>query len=273
VIGRLESRLGYLMLTLGAVIALLPVLGVLLLALNKSTTATGGFPSISSLHPSNLGHVWTEAAFGPAMKASAIITLATVAISLVVSIPAGYAFATMSFRGRGLLFYLLLLGLLVPLEAVVIPLYFDLRHFGLVDNYWGVVLPDSALSVAFGSFWMRAFFLSTPRSLVEAARLDGVGAFETLVRVLLPLARPHILTMAVLVFVWTWNDFLLPLVMLSGSTIQTAPISLVFFQSQHTTDIVGLAGAAVLTAAPVIAVYVLLQRNFTRGMLAGAVKG
>jgi len=273
VIGRSETRLGYAILSLGAVIALLPVIGVVLLALNSSTNAIGGFPSVSSLHPANLGHVWTEAAFGPALKASAIITGLTVVISLVVSIPAGYAFATMRFRGRSLIFYLMLIGLLVPLEAVVIPLYFDLRHVGLVDNYWGVVLPDSALSVAFGSFWMRAFFLSTPRSLIEAARLDGAGALETLVRLLLPLARPHILTMAVLVFVWTWNDFLLPLVMLSGSTIQTAPISLVFFQSQHTTDIVGLAGAALLTAAPVIAVYVLLQRNFVRGMLAGAVKG
>jgi raffinose/stachyose/melibiose transport system permease protein len=90
--------------------------------------------------------------------------------------------------------------------------------------------------------------------------------------VLLPLARPQVLTLAVLVFVWTWNDFLLPLVMLSGSTIQTAPISLVFFQSQHTTSYTYLAAAAIITALPVIAVYVLLQRSFVRGLLAGAMK-
>jgi raffinose/stachyose/melibiose transport system permease protein len=142
-----------------------------------------------------------------------------------------------------------------------------------VNNYWSVILPDSALSVAFGSFWMRAFFLSAPRSLVEAARLDGASVLVTLRRVLLPLARPQLMTLAVLVFVWTWNDFLLPLVMLSGSGIQTAPISLVFFQSQHTTNYTYLAAAAIITVVPVVGVYVLLQRSFTRGMLSGAVKG
>jgi raffinose/stachyose/melibiose transport system permease protein len=202
-----------------------------------------------------------------------VITIATVVVSVLFSVPAGFAFGTMNFRGRNIIFYALLFGLLIPLEALIIPLYFDLRRFGLVDNYWGVVLPDSALSVSFGSFWMRAFFLSTPRELVEAARLDGAGSFATLRRVLIPLASPPILTLAVLVFVWTWNDFLLPLVMLAGSNIQTAPIALVFFQSQHTTNYTYLAGATIITAAPVLVVYVVLQRSFHRGMLAGALKG
>lgn len=111
---------------------------------------------------------------------------------------AGFAFGTMRFRGRSVLFYLLLLGLLIPLEAMIIPLYFDLRRFGLTGNYWSVILPDSALSTAFGCFWMRAFFLSAPRSLVEAARLDGATVLTRLRRVLLPLARPQVLTLAVL---------------------------------------------------------------------------
>jgi raffinose/stachyose/melibiose transport system permease protein len=272
-IGRSERRIGYAILLLGTFVAALPLCGVVLMALNSPSNVSGSLSLGGAHHFSNFSAVWQMAGFGGSLKASAIITVTTVAISLLVSVPAGFALATMRFRGRSVLFYLLLLGLLIPLEAMIVPLYFDLRRVGLVDNYWSVILPDSAFSVAFGSFWMRAFFLSTPRSLVEAARLDGASVLTTLRRVLLPLARPQMLTLAVLVFVWTWNDFLLPLVMLSGSNINTAPISLVFFQSQHTTNYTYLAAAAIITVLPVVGVYVLLQRSFTRGMLSGAIKG
>lgn len=272
-IGRIERATGYAILTLASVIAVLPLLGVLVMALN-SPAGLNDTPSFrQATHLGNLSAVWRQAGFGGSLRASAIIALATVAITVVTSVPAGYAFAIMRFRGRSLLFYALLLGLLIPLEAMIIPLYFDLRPFGLTGNYWGVILPDSALSIAFGSFWMRAFFLSAPRSLIEAARLDGANAVTTLRAVLLPLARPQMLTLAVLVFVWTWNDFLLPLVMLSGSSIQTAPISLVFFQGEHTANFTYIAGAAVITVIPVVVVYVVLQRSFARGMLSGALKG
>jgi raffinose/stachyose/melibiose transport system permease protein len=272
-IGRLERRVGYAILIGASLIAALPLAGVVLMALNSPASTSGSLSVSSATHLGNFATVWRMAGFGQSLKASAVITVATVLIAVVVSVPAGFALATMRFRGRSVLFYLLLAGLLVPLEAMIVPLYFDMRRFGLVNSYWSVILPDSALSIAFGSFWMRAFFLSTPRSLVEAARLDGASVLVTLRRVLLPLARPQLMTLAVLVFVWTWNDFLLPLVMLSGSSIQTAPISLVFFQSQHTTNYTYLAAAAIITVLPVVGMYVLLQRSFTRGMLSGAVKG
>jgi raffinose/stachyose/melibiose transport system permease protein len=138
---------------------------------------------------------------------------------------------------------------------------------------WGVILPSTALSIAFGTFWMRAFFLSAPRSLMEAARIDGASSLGVLLRVLVPYGRPAILTMVVLVFMWTWNDFLLSLVMLSGQNILTAPLSLAFFQSQRTTDIQPLAAASIIVAFPVLVVYVFLQRHFIRGMVSGSMKG
>jgi raffinose/stachyose/melibiose transport system permease protein len=272
-IGRIERATGYAILSVATVIAVLPLLSVVVMALN-SPAGVSDTPSFrEATHFGNFAAVWQQAGFGASLRASAIIALATVAITVVASVPAGYAFAIMKFRGRSLLFYAVLLGLLIPLEAMIIPLYFDLRPFGLTGNYWGVILPDSALSIAFGVFWMRAFFLSAPRSLIEAARIDGANALTTLRAVLLPLARPQMLTLALLVFVWTWNDFLLPLVMLSGSSIQTAPISLVYFQGQHTTNFTYLAGAAIITVIPVVMIYLLLQRSFARGMLTGAIKG
>jgi raffinose/stachyose/melibiose transport system permease protein len=155
----------------------------------------------------------------------------------------------------------------------VVPLYFDLRELELTDTYWALILPQVALSVSFGTFWMRAFFLATPRSLVEAARIDGASSWTTLWRVLVPFGRPAILTMMVLVFTWTWNEFLLALVMVSSENLRTAPLGLAFFQGQHSSDLNLLAAGAVIVATPVVLVYVLLQRHFIRGMLSGAVKG
>jgi raffinose/stachyose/melibiose transport system permease protein len=120
---------------------------------------------------------------------------------------------------------------------------------------------------------MRAFFVSTPRSLLEAARIDGASSWTTLWRVLVPFGRPAILTMMVLVFMWTWNEFLLALVMVSKENLRTAPLGLAFFQGQHTSDLTLLAAGAVIVATPVVIVYVFLQRHFIRGMLTGAVKG
>jgi len=272
-IGRIERAVGYTILTLATVIVILPLLGVLVMALDSPGSGSAAPSLANANHFGNFAAVWQQAGFGSALRASAIIALPTVAITVVASVPAGYGFAIMKFRGRSLLFYTLLLGLLIPVEAMIIPLYFDLRPFGLTGNYWGVILPDSAFSIAFGGFWMRAAFLSAPRSLIEAARLDGANTLNTLRCVLLPLVRPQVLTLAVLVFVGTWNDFLFPLVMLSGSNIQTAPMSLVYFQGLHTTNFTYLASAAIITAIPVVIIYVLLQRSFLRGMISGAIRG
>ena len=160
-----------------------------------------------------------------------------------------------------------------PEEALIVPLYFDLRDLSLTDTYWALILPQIALSVSFGTFWMRAFCQSTPRSLVEAARIDGASSWTTLWRVLVPFGRPAILTMMVLVFMWTWNEFLLALVMVSSESKRTAPLGLAFFQGQHSSDLTLLAAGAVIVATPVVLVYVFLQRHFIRGMLTGAVKG
>jgi raffinose/stachyose/melibiose transport system permease protein len=129
------------------------------------------------------------------------------------------------------------------------------------------------VSTAFGTFWMRAFFRSVPRSLVEAARLDGSSSWGTLWRVVLPLGRPAVLTMTVLIFMWTWNEFLLALVMVSDEGLRTAPLGLAFFQGRNTSDEGLLMAGALIVAAPVVVVYLFLQRHFIRGMLSGAVKG
>jgi raffinose/stachyose/melibiose transport system permease protein len=257
-IDRREQVLAHVVLGVFAVIALVPVVRILATALSE---------------PGSFATAWEEGHFSTYLRSSVIVTAAVVAISTVLSVLAGYAFGMMRFRGEQALFYLILAGLMVPMEAVVVPLYYDLRDVSLTNTYWALILPQAGLSTAFGTFWMRAFFRSVPRSLVEAARLDGSNTLVTLWKVLLPLARPAVLTMIVLVFMWTWNEFLLALVMVSDEDLRTAPLGLAFFQGRNTSDEALLAAGAVIVALPVVVVYLFLQRRFISGMLGAAVKG
>src|SRR5699024_5749670 len=168
----------------------------------------------------------------------------------VLSIGAGYAFGTMRFRGSTVLFYLFLVGMMIPAEATVIPLFFDLRTLGLTDTYLAIAMPQVAQSIAFGTFWLRAQFRATPTSLVEAAAIDGARPLQALVRILVPASRPAIVTMLVLVFMWTWNEFLIALVMAPSGRLRTAPLGLANFQGPYTSETALLAPRAVIVPLP-----------------------
>jgi raffinose/stachyose/melibiose transport system permease protein len=267
-----EQSIAYAVLGAFSIFALAPIVGIVVTALQDPHTAAT-FGTFDGLHPGNFADAWNEGHFGTYLKSSAIVTVAVVAVASVLSILAGYAFGMMRFRGAEILFYVMLLGLMIPTEAIVVPLYYDYRDLGIVNTYWALILPQIGTSVAFGTFWMRAYFRSVPPSLVEAARIDGASTWFTLWRVILPLARPAVLTMTVLLTMWTWNEFLLALVMVSDEGLRTAPLGLSFFQGRNKTDLTLLATGAVIVAAPIVIVYVFLQRHFIRGMVSGAVKG
>jgi raffinose/stachyose/melibiose transport system permease protein len=269
---RTEQTMAYVVLGVFSLIALLPIAGIVFTAL-QDPNGGASFGSFDGLHFGNFKDAWEQGHFGSYLKSSVIVAVAVVSVAGVFSIMSGYAFGLMRFRGQNALFYVFLLGLMVPMEAIIVPLYYDFRDIGLTNTYWGLILPQIATSVAFGTFWMRAFFRGVPRSLVEAARIDGASSWFTLWRVLLPLARPAVLTMTVLLFMWTWNEFLLALVMVSDEGLRTAPLGLSFFQGRNTSDLTLLAAGSVIVALPVVILYVFLQRHFIRGMLTGAVKG
>jgi raffinose/stachyose/melibiose transport system permease protein len=267
---RKELSLTYGVLGLFSLIALLPLVGILFTAVqDRGSLAT--FGSFDGVHLHNFVDAWNQGKFGTYLKSSLIVSVSVVVSAIVLSVLAGYAFGMMRFRGSQVLFYLFLLGLMIPTEAILVPLYYDLRDLKLTDTYWALILPQIGTSVAFGTFWMRAFFRTVPSSLVEAARIDGASSWYTLWRVVLPLAKPAVLTMTVLLFMWTWNEFLLALVMVSDEGLRTAPLGLSFFQGRNTSDLTLLAAGAVIM--PVVLLYVFLQRHFIRGMLSGAVKG
>jgi raffinose/stachyose/melibiose transport system permease protein len=274
------ERIGaYTVLTLFSVLAIYPVLSIVFLALHRKTDLVTGFAFPTRLDLSSFEAAWTEGRFGTGFKSSFIVAATVTVASAVLSIGTGYAFGTMRFLGDRIVYPIILLGIIFPYEATVIPLYYDFQdvplvHLHLLNTYWALILPQIGQSVAFGTFWMRAFFRSTPRALIEAARIDGATSFGVLWRVLLPQARPAVMTMSVLVFTYTWNEFLLALVLVSGSqSHQTAPLGLSFFAGAvRAGDPTKVAAAAVLVAAPILVVYLFLQRHFVRGMLAGGIK-
>lgn len=255
-----------------AAITALPILGIVLLSLQPEGAQLSGFEWPDRLHFGNYARAFATAHFGSYLASSLIVSSAVTAGTVVVSTLAGYAFGTMRFAGRDFLFYLLLAGLVIPFEAVIVPLYVELRTLGLANTRGSVILPLIGVNAAFGTFWMRAYFRAVPRELIEAASLDGAGSSRILWRVLLPGARPALLTLVVLVFMWSWNEFLLPLVMLAREDLRTAPLGLAFFAGRYTTDLAGMAAAAVMVALPVVALFVATHRRFVHGMWVGAVK-
>lgn len=272
-VSRRQVVLNYAILILFSAISIYPIVGVILASLYPPGTNPSGFALPPSWHFGNFVTAWDEGHFGMYFRSSVIVAVAVVVVSTVLSILGGYALGTMRFRGAKTIFYLFLLGMIIPFEAIVVPLYYDLRALRMIDTYWALILPEISGSVAFGVFWMRAFFLSAPRSLIEAARIDGASSWDILWRVLVPFGRPAILTLVVLTFAGSWNEFFLALVMTTDPKYITAPQGLSLFSGRYTTNTPLLAAGAVIVMLPVLIVYVFTQREFIRGMLTGALKG
>ncbi|WP_163543005.1 carbohydrate ABC transporter permease [Occultella kanbiaonis] len=265
-----ERALNYLILIVFAAFALAPIVTVLAAALSPQSAAAS--PGILGLHPENFVDAWTEGEFSRYLRTSLLVSVTVVSVAVVASILSGFAFGTMRFAGSRALFYLFLLGIMVPTEAIVVPLFYDLRDLGLTNTLWAVALPQIAQSIAFGTYWMRAYFRTSPPSLIEAATLDGASPRRVLWSILVPIGRPAVMTLTVLAFMWTWNEFLIPLVMSPNGEFRTAPLALAIFKGQHVQATALLAAAAVLVALPVVILYLFAQRSFIRGMLEGAVR-
>ncbi|MCG2799012.1 MAG: carbohydrate ABC transporter permease [Cellulomonas sp.] len=268
-ISRAEAAFNYAVLSLFTIGSLLPLIGVVLSALTPRDEATGGLALPSSLAWGNFAAAWQEGHFSVYMRSSVIVTVAVVTLTVVLASAAGYGFARLDFPGATPLFFLLLIGLMLPAEAFIIPLYYNLRGMGLTNTYWGLIAPQVAQSLAFGTFWMRNNFKQFPTSIIEAARLDGASEWKLMWRVALPALRPAVLTMCLLLGMWTWNEFLIPLVMVTDESLRTAPLGMAFFQGRRSTDYALLAAGGMIVAAPVVIAYTFAQKHFVRGMLGG----
>lgn len=222
---------------------------------------------------SNFSTAWTTGNFWVYFRNNVVVAVAATAIGIAVAAPAGYAFAKLALRRVPALFYLYLFGITLPIESIVVPLFYQVKAYGLVDNLLGLILALVGTSVPFGVYLMRNFFRDLPDSLAEAARIDGAGDWEVFWRIMLPLAKPGLLALGVFSFLGAWNEFLLLILLLISDENRTIPVGLVQFQQENMSDYGALFAAITLAIIPSILIYVVLQRSFISGLAAGASKG
>jgi raffinose/stachyose/melibiose transport system permease protein len=221
----------------------------------------------------NYVDAWQIGGFGELLANSLLNLAGVVALTLAICAPAGYAFAKIKFPGRGWLFYVLIFGLTIPIQAIVIPLYQVLFNLGLINSLWGITLAQVSNGIPFGIFLMRSFFAGVPDELMEAAKIDGASHFQILRKVMLPLAAPALQALVIICALSTWNDFFLPLVVLISPDVQTLPLGLVRFASTYSSEYRLVFSGTVITFLPIILLYILTQRRFTEGLTQGALKG
>jgi raffinose/stachyose/melibiose transport system permease protein len=221
----------------------------------------------------NYREAWNQGHFGRFFWNSSVVAIAVVIPSVLLSSMTGYAFARFRFRGSNALFGFFLLGLVVPLQALVVPLFYLLRELNLLDSLWALILPQIALSLSFGTLLMRQAFASVPRDIVEASVLDGATSWQILWQVMFPLSRPLIGTLGLLFFIWTWNEFLLPLVVNIDPKYHTLPLGLLYFQQRWTANMPLIAAGATIIFVPLIALFLLFQKQLIEGLTEGALKG
>ena len=227
----------------------------------------------ASWYPSNYLEILGGDAFWTELGNSLLITTITTLVAVGAAALAAFVFARIAFRGREALYTLFVLGLLFPVAVAILPLYIVIRGVGLLDSPLGVALPQAAFLLPLTIVILRPFFRSIPIELEDAARIDGCGAFGFFWRVLLPLSRPALATVAVLAVVASWNAFLLPLLILSDQSQWTLPLGVMNFSTEYTSDIARVLAFTTLAMIPALAFYVVAERQLIGGLTSGAVKG
>jgi raffinose/stachyose/melibiose transport system permease protein len=247
-------------------------------------TVLGGFKSLGELrtNPFGLPQVWEfehyagilfSGRYWQLLRNSMIISTLSVLLTLVVAAMAAFVFAHIKFYGRTMLLNYLTMGLLFPAATAILPLFIKVRDLGLLDTYFGVVLPQVAFSLAMSILLLRRFFKDLPEELLEAALVDGCSYFNYFRYVTLPLSRPILATVGTIAFVHSWNNYLVPLVMLNSDDLYPWPLGIMVYQGEYSSEWHLILALITLTILPTLLLFLLAQKHIVAGLTAGAVKG
>ena len=225
------------------------------------------------LHPDNYPRAWVASNIGGLYWNSIVVSTVSMIVTLGLSALAGYGLGRIRFAGRGAIYTLVLLGLTIPLQIALIPLFINLRSLGLLNTRLALIGPYTGFGLAFGTYIMKGFFEGLPRELEEAARLDGASEFGIFSRVMLPLTRPALATVAIFLFLQNWNEFLFALTFITEGRMRTLPTGIyALLSSEFYGNYPILAASLVLFSLPVLVLYFLFQQQFIEGLTAGALK-
>lgn len=259
-------------LTSAALLAIAPLLWMVSVSLMRPGEASNYPPPLLPAEPSlaRYTELLKSGGFGRAFLTSLGLACAVTLVSTLLNALAGYGFAKLQFAGRDKLFALLLGALVIPGQVGMLPLFLMLKEMGLVNTWAGVLVPSMAS--IFGIFLVRQYALGMPGELIEAGRLDGASEWRIFISIVLPLMTPVLVTLAVLTFLGSWNDFMWPLIVLTDGRLYTLPIALAALSREHVQDVEMMMAGAVITIAPVLLLFLALQRYYMQGLLMGGVK-
>lgn len=255
------------LLFLGAIVVLLPLVVVFL----ASLTPTGVLGNFNEMTLENYHLAWQRGDFLLAFANSTIVALAVTAAQVITSALAGYALARLQFPGRRTFLLLVLASLVIPFQLLVIPIFLVLKWGHLLNTYAALILPTAANG--FGIFLLRQYFLTLPVELEEAAAVDGATRWQILWEVMLPLARPAVVTLFLFTFIGEWNDLFKPLIFTTRPELRTVQLALAEFQEQFTSNWSLLMAGVIMATIPVVILFLLGQRQFIRGIATTGMKG
>ena len=215
---------------------------------------------------------WRSVDFGTKLWNSIVISTCVALLGVTLSVLSAYAIGIGRIRGRGVLLALFIVGLTLPQEALVYPLYALSKQVGLYDSKIAIIILFAVLQSAFGTYFISSVLTAFPREILEAAKMDGAGRLRILVSVVLPVLRPTLMVLATFFFIWTWNEFFIPLVMLTSNATQTVPIALSSLQGDRMMDAPTTNAGALVSLLPALIFFLIFQRTLTRGVTAGSVK-
>jgi alpha-1,4-digalacturonate transport system permease protein len=270
--GRFTTALLWLALMAGALLMLFPIYWMFATAVRPHEEI---FAALAALLPSHLtwqhfAAIWSHYPLERWVANSLIIAIASVIITVAINLLCGYTFAKFCFPGRNILFFAILGALMVPIQVILVPEFLIVSWLGLLNTHLGVILPRAA--EAFGIFMVRQFMVSIPDELLEAARLDGAGEFSIFLRIVVPLSRPVIAVLIIFTFMWRWNDFAWPLVVLTDQSQFTLPLGLNLLRGETNPDWGDIMSVALLSLLPMLAIFLAFQRYLIQGISSTGLK-
>ncbi|GMK37464.1 ABC transporter permease [Paenibacillus sp. CCS19] len=221
----------------------------------------------------NYVNAWVDGKFLKYLGNSLLVSVVTIALTVVLSLTLSYAFIRMQWKLRSLFYTILLLGIMIPIHATLLPNFAIFKELGLTDTYLGLILPYTAVSVPLGTFMLSGFLRSIPKELEESALMDGCSIYRIVFQIIAPLLKPALVTVIVTTFLNCWNEFIMASTFLSKDALKTLPFSVMNFAGQYSSDYGSQFAVMVLTSIPAIIIYAVFNEQITKGVTAGAVKG
>ena len=271
---KLKTSGAYLFLIISCIFTVFPMIFMVGLSLRTKVDLIqqGVLKIPEALHFENYVEAWTQGRFSTYFSNSVIVSVMSVLGVVVLSTLIAYAMVYYEFKGKVIVNALILIGLIIPFEIVIIPLFHNMKTVGLLGTRASVYLTHIALNIPFAVFLLRGFIKDIPRSIVESARMDGAPELTVLRKIVVPVVVPAMVSIVILIFMWTWNDFMLPNIMLRNDSVRTLPLGLAYFQGKYSRDIPLTSAASVIIMLPVLVVYLIFQKHMIKGLTMGAVK-